>query len=341
MPNDMKPIFDLIYGHWNSRILEAGVTLGVFDEFVDGSAKSADALATTIGANATMLYRLLRAMANLGLLVEADFNAFTLSPLGGLFQASHPSGMRSLALLEGNRTHRAGWNHLVEMIRAGRQDGAQVEFGVTLWEMMRRDPQYGRIFQDAMSTFSKGEVGDVVEALRLGDVDLSAVRTFCDIAGGLGTLLTALLSRYPDTLGTCVDLAEIAEQGKKVREPNVANRLSFVAGDIFVSVPEADCYLLKNILHDWDDRECIAILSNARKRATGPRLLLICEIVITPPGMPHYSKLLDINMLCVANGRQRRAHEFQGLLAASGWELQSVVTAPGHLTSVVAARAVP
>ncbi len=336
---EMQTVFDLIYGHWNSRILEAGVALGVFDALSSEHPQSAETVATAIGADARLLYRLMRAMANLGLLAEGELDTFHLTPMGALFQSDHPSMMRSLTLLEGNLKHRSGWNYLAEMVRDGKQDGALREFGSTSWEQMNRDPEYSRVFQDAMVVFSRGEVGDVLDAVREGKIDLSGVTTFCDIAGGVGALLAAVLEAHPSAVGTCFDLPDVVAEGSKRTASTLGGRLSFASGDMFQAVPPADCYFLKNILHDWGDDKCVAILSNARQAATGPRLMMVCEMVIPAPETPHYSKLLDINMLCATEGRQRTAEEFKRLLSASGWKMQQIASAAGHLTSVMAASA--
>ena len=146
-------MFDLIFGRWRSQILHAGAALGVFDQLSDKST-SATTVAEAINADPAMLYRLMRALGSIGLLIETDENEFRLTEAGALLREDHPHSLRATALLEEGREHYAIWKHLVDMVRDGRQNGFVREFDTKGFDYARANPSYGLIFNKAMSSMS-------------------------------------------------------------------------------------------------------------------------------------------------------------------------------------------
>lgn len=313
-------VVDLIFGRWRSQILYAGTALGVFDHLVTGEAKSAEALAAELGVHSGHLYRLLRALASLGLLLESNSRSFSISKAGELLRSDHPQSLRYMALLEEGPEHYALWKHLPDMIRDGRQNAFVREFDGMAFEYARRNSDYGRIFNQAMTSYSAVQSGLVLEALRA--YDFSGIRTLCDVAGGHGHLVCALLRAYPHLVGVVLDLPEVVSDSNQLwaTKLGLGDRCTYVCGDMFKEVPTADAYMLKLILHDWNDQECVQILSNIRKAATGNGRVLIIEHIVPGADTPHFAKLFDIHMMCWGTGRERTEVEYVRLLEAAGWK---------------------
>jgi O-methyltransferase domain/Dimerisation domain len=328
-------VIDLIFGRWRSQILYAGAHLGVFDQLSAAEARSAEATAAAIGTDPTMTYRLLRALGSLGLLAEDEARGFRLTEAGALLRADHPQSLRPMALLEEGPEHYALWKHLPAMIRDGKQNAFVREFGMMAFEYARANPAYGEVFNQAMTSYSAVQSGLVVEALSA--CDLSGVRTWCDVAGGYGHLLCSLLAAHPHLTGIVLDLPEVVGDRDRLIAPQVGlgDRCRYVAGDMFERGPAADAYSLKLILHDWDDRECVAILANIRAAATGPRRVFIVEHIVPGPREPHFAKLFDIHMLCWGTGRERTEAEYARLLEAAGFRHVNSWYPTGRLMGVI------
>jgi O-methyltransferase domain/Dimerisation domain len=330
-------VIDLIFGRWRSQILHAGAALGVFDHLTQDEGVGAAVLAAKVGADPALLYRLMRALASIGLLAEDDRHSFRSTEAGMLLRDDNPHSLRAMALLEEGPEHYAAWKHLVAIVRDGRQDGFVREYGARLFEYARENADYGAIFNRAMTSYSAVQAQWALAAL--APEDFTGVGTLCDVAGGHGYLACAFLQAYPSLSAIVFDLPEVVGDGDRLWAPklNVADRCRHVAGDMFQEVPAADAYLLKNILHDWGDEECVRILISIRRAATEGARLFTIEHVVPGPDEPHFSKLFDIHMMCVLTGRERTAAEHAELLAAAGWRYEGLRQAPGALQSVIAA----
>jgi hypothetical protein len=318
--NAADQVMDLIFGRWRSQTLSAGTELGVFDRLDKRTAKSAGTLATELGTDPALLYRLLRAQAAIGLLEENGSREFVLTDKGDLLRSDHPQSLKPLARLEEGPQHYALWKHLPAMVQDGKQNAFVREFGRMAFEYALDNRDYAERFKQAMTSYSAVQSAWALEALR--DHDLSGVRTFCDVAGGYGHLMCALLQANPGLRGIVLDLPEVVEDTDELwaAKLGLRERCRYVAGDMFKAVPAADAYVLKMILHDWNDAECVEILSNIRKAATGPTLLFVVEHVVPDHDVPHFSKLFDIHMMCWGSGQERTEAQYRSLLERSGWK---------------------
>ncbi|MSO20130.1 MAG: hydroxyneurosporene methyltransferase [Acidobacteria bacterium] len=360
--NSLEIVNELIFGRWKSRILYAGVALGLFDA-LQASGKSFAELASELKLDARMVYRLLRALASIGLLEERpkdkptdkkdkDETEFFLNAEGLLLCKGHPANLRDVALLQDSPEHTAIWNYLPEMVREGWQNAFRREFGGTAFAYADGNPAYSRVFDAAMASYSAQQTTAAVAAL--GDFDFTSIQSICDIGGGRGTLLRGLLREklrvQPHLRGTVLERpAVIAQAGPsnptEPREPgdvDLNQRCTFIAGDMFAGVPPADLYLLKLILHDWDDAQCVQILGNVRRAAleygrTSARLLIF-EYVIPGPEVAHFSKLYDIHMMCWGDGQERSVKQYGELLGQAGWKLQGFRALPAVEMGIVEAR---
>ena len=330
-------VIDLIFGRWRSQILAAGTELGVFDHLSRSSPRSAPDLAAEMGLDGRLLYRLLRAQAAIGLLDHDASDRFSLTASGDLLRAGHPQSLAAMARLEEGPQHYALWKHLPAMVRDGRQNAFMREFGRMAFDHARTDPDYGERFDQAMTSYSVAQAAQVLEALRAAD--LSGLATFCDVAGGRGYMACAMIEAYPHLSAIVLDLPEVVSERDKLwaHQRGLADRCTYVAGDMFKTIPRADAYGLKMILHDWNDEECVEILRVIRRSAAGPARLFIMEHIVPAPAISHFAKLFDVHMMCWGTGQERTAAEYGALLETAGWSTVATREAPGAVMGVIEA----
>lgn len=336
MEDPHQSVMDILFGRWRSQILYAGVKLGVFDA-LRTAPKTADDVASELQLDAPHTYRLLRALASLGLLNEDRNRSFSLTASGEFLRADHPQSLRGIVLLEEGPEHYAVWKHLCAIVRDGGGDGFVREFGRPIFLYAAEAPGYGALFNEAMSSLSAGETAMVLEALAA--YDFSGISHVCDVGGGHGHLLCSLLAKHPHLRGTVYELPNVIEQRDLLwaQRMNVAARCEYVTGDMFTDVPEADAYLLKHILHDWDDADSVRILSNIYKAAPRAARVFVAECVVPGPEAPHFSKLFDIHMMCATGGRERTEEEYAGLFERAGWAYRTTWYPPSRLMGVAEA----
>ena len=316
---DKGAVIEMIFGRWRSQILHAGVKLGVF-EALGRDAKDAGAIAKQLSLDPALGYRLLRALACIGLLSESPGRKFSVTPAGEYLRADHPETLRGITLLEEGAHHYAIWKHLPAMVREGKQGAFVREFGRMAFEHANQDAEYAEVFDLAMSSFSSNETAGVLDAL--SGHDFSKVAHMCDVGGGQGHLLCSLIGKYPHMKGTLLERAEVLQDESKLwaKKMDVADRVTHVSGDMFAKAPSADAYILKHIIHDWNDEESVQILSNIQRVASPNARLFIAEYVVPGPETPHFAKLFDIHMMCWGTGRERTSEEYAALLKQAGWK---------------------
>lgn len=334
MADTQNQVLDLIFGRWRSQILYAGVKLGVFEALRERSREAAD-VAQELGLDAPLCYRLLRALASLGLLDEAAGRTFSVAEAGRYLLADHPQTLRGVALLEEGPEHYALWRHLPAMIRDGAQNAFVREFGRMAFEHAVADAGYARVFDEAMSSYSSAQTTQAVQAL--AGCDFSTVARLCDVGGGHGHLICGFLARYLQLEGVVLERPEVIADRSRLwaDKLGLGGRCRYVAGDMFSEVPTADAYVMKLILHDWDDDECVRILRTIRRSATPGARVFVVEHLVTDPGVPHFAKLFDIHMMCWGSGRERTAAEYGALLEAAGWAYRETHYPPAGLMGVV------
>ena len=338
MSDPADAVMDLVFGRWRSQILYAGVELGIFEALADGP-RTAREVADELELDPDNTYRLLRALGALGLLDEGPDGSFEITGRGELLTEDHPRSLRGVALLEESPEHYALWTYLPEFIRTGEQGAFEDVHGHRLFEYPEEDPDYSRIFDAAMTSYSRIETAAVLEAL--DEAHLDDVEHLCDVAGGHGFLLSHLLEAHPGLTGEVLELPKVVrEAGDLPEEVGVADRMTFTAGDMFEAVPEADAYLMKHILHDWDDGECVEILESLREAAPEGAPVFVAEHVVPGPDTPHFAKLFDIHMLVATTGRERTVGDYGELFGRAGMELAGHHTAEGRPMSVVEGRVV-
>jgi hypothetical protein len=320
---------EMTNGFWTTQLLYVAAKLRVADHLADGP-KSADELARATGAHGPTLYRVLRALTNVGAFSENDDHTFALTPLSDLLRSDAPVSMRSWAEMRGEDWLWRSWGALLHSVRTGETAFDHV-FGVSPWEYFGNHPEESEVFNGAMTSISRMFNAPVVAAY-----DFSGIGTLVDVAGGHGSLLAAVLHANPALGGILFDLPQVAEGGRKrMEEEGLSDRCEIRSGSFFEAVPEGgDAYMLKFIIHDWNDDRAGVILRNIHEALPEGGKVLVVDQVVPGPNVPSLSKFLDIEMLAVPNGRERTEEEFRALFEANGFSLSRIVPTASPLSIV-------
>ena len=296
----------LVNSYQLSQAIHVAAVLGIADLLADGP-RSSDELAAATETDRRALYRLLRALAAFGLLHEGEQRRFSLTELGDPLRTDAPESVAGWAAFVGRRNVRDAWSSLLESIRTG-ENSFKLAHGISVWEYRAQHREEGEIFDRAMASSTQVVTRSLIEAY-----DFGRFGTIVDVGGGNGSLLRALLAEYPSLNGVLFDQEHVVEG------VDLGERGQVVAGSFFESVPAGgDAYLLKWIIHDWEDEEALAILRNVRRN---PGALLVVERIVDPPNEGPETKLGDLNMLVGPGGQERTREEFEALFEAAGYEL--------------------
>ncbi|WP_224362982.1 acetylserotonin O-methyltransferase [Hyalangium versicolor] len=330
-PADPAVLRNMIFGFWSLRAIYVAAELGVADHLASGP-RDSEELAKACQTDASALYRVLRALASVGLLSEPEPRHFALTPLGQFLRSDTPGSMRALARMLGSHWHWRTFEGILESVRTGEPAMAKM-VGQPLYTYLGQNPEQEKIFDHSMTSFSSVEN----DAIRDAWAFLTS-GTLVDVGGGRGHLLATLLNAHPGLRGILFDRPSVvANEQDAVNAHGLDARCERVGGDFFESVPSgADAYLLKYILHNWNDERTGAILRNCRRAMKPSARLLLVEQVVQPGNSPDPAKLLDLEMLVLVGGRERTEEEFRGLLADSGFSLVRVVPTRRALSIVEA-----
>ncbi|MDF5709087.1 MAG: methyltransferase [Nostoc sp. S4] len=360
-------MLQMISGFWVSRAIHAAAKLGIAD-YLKEQPKTPEELATITGTHAPSLYRLLRALASVSIFAEDDDRRFGLTPLAATLQTDVPGSLRFFAISELGQAHYLGWDNLLYSIKTGEIAFDHIA-GMSVWDHYLKNSEAGKLFNLAMTSLTTSVISAIICSY-----DFSAFNTIVDVGGGEGSLVTNILKAYPTVKGIIFDIPTVIEEAKSrlqaqgfadplgdalyetLRERRLANatltqspgsgnpplplshRCTVVSGNFFESVTAGgDAYLLKHIIHDWDDEKAIAILKNCHQAMLQHGTLLLFETVIPPGNASSFSKLFDLNMLVMTGGRERTEKEYQVLLLHAGFQLTQVIPTPSPI-SIIEAR---
>jgi len=314
-------LMPLINGFMAARVVHVAAELGIADLLAAG-AKSTETLAGEAGANVPALHRLLRALASLGVIDELEPGRFALNEMGEQLRGGVPDSVRNLALMFGSERVWRSWGELRHSILTGTPAFRHV-FGVEAFEFLARDPKQAAVFNEAMAEITRQVAKDLVTAY-----DFASFSKIVDVGGGNGTLIATILDSAPKLRGILFDSSSgSAEASEQLRTRGVLERCEVIAGDFFHSVPKGgDAYILKNIIHDWDDERSATILKNCRNAISAGGKLLLVERVMparidASAGHQRWT-MLDMHMLVMLGGRERTEEEFRSLLATVNFELR-------------------
>lgn len=313
-------MLQLISGFWISRCIYIAAKLGIAD-LVKNEPKTAAELATACGAHAFSLFRVLRALASVGIFTQDDQDRFGITPLSETLRADFPGSLRAFAMTELGEEHYPAWGNLLHSVRTG-EIAFDHTFAMDIWKYFAQHPDNAKIFNDAMS----GMTAQANEALHAA-YDFAGINTLVDIGGGHGGLLTSILRRSPQMHGILFDSPQVIDGAREaVQGSDVAQRCELVGGNFFESLPlGGDAHILKWIIHDWDDEKSLVILRNSHRALAENGKLILVEAVVPPGSELHFSKFMDLNMLVMTGGHERTEAEFRRLYEASGFRLTRIV----------------
>jgi len=328
-------LMNLTAGKWVSQAIAVAAELGIADVLKDGPKTAAD-IARTANASEDGVYRLLRALGSVGLFAETGNRRFRLTPLGRLLRRDSSQALGGYARFIGDQSTWRPWGELRHSVRTGEPAFDHV-FAMPIFEYFAKMPESAAVFDAAMTSISTLESKAVVAAY-----DFSGINTLVDVAGGHGIMIVTILKANRRMRGILFDLPHVtAGATALLQSGGVADRCQIVSGDFFASVPEGgDAYIMKHIIHDWDDDRASQILQNCHRALQPGGKLLIVDAVIPPGNRAHFGKLLDLEMLVLTpRGRERTQAEFRELLKRSGFRLRRVVATETHLSVVEGVRA--
>jgi O-methyltransferase domain/Dimerisation domain len=318
--------------YWVSQALHAAASLGIADRLAAGP-RNAEQLARETESDPSSLYRLLRALASVGVFEEGADGQFSLTALGDRLRSDASESMLAWVLLL-NGPVRRGWENLVHSVRTGKPGFDEV-YGQPAWDYWEADPEAGELFNRAMTSTASIKRNAIVAGY-----DFDGIRTLVDVGGGHGSILAAVLAAHPGMRGVLFDLPRVVTgAGEHFRSAGVADRWERVGGSFFQSVPAGgDAYLLATVIHDWDDEAATAILTTCHRAMVPGAKLLLVEQVIPPGNDPHPGKFDDLNMLVMHGGRERTAVQFRVLLESAGFELRRILPTPAQWSIVEGVR---
>jgi hypothetical protein len=318
--SDFSPeivLLQMRYGSWIFQSIYAAAKLGIADLLKDGS-RSCEDLASVTSTHEGSLYRLLRALASMGVFAETEPSFFTLTPLGNYLRGDVPGSLKARVIMNGEEQYRA-WGEIIYSIQTGKSAFERL-YGMNLLDYYAQNPEAGKNFNQAMTSSSTLQNPGMV-----------------DVGGGQGKLLTDILKAYPKMKGILFDQPEAIKGAKSlIEQAGILDRCQLIAGNFFESVPAGgDAYILKYVIHDWDDERAIAILKSCYEAMPEHGKLLLVEQVIPSGNQASFSKMLDLQMLVLCpGGRERTQAQYRILMEKSKFQLIKIVSTQSSLSVI-------
>jgi hypothetical protein len=308
----------LATGFWVSRAIYVAAKIGIADLLAQGP-QCIGILAEKSGSDPNALFRLMRALSAIGVFTIRDDRIFELTKLGQALRSDSEGSMRNYVMMLGRPESWRAWEHLEHSIMTG-LPAFECEYQISLFQYMAANPSLAKIFDEGM--LSRGVADDSAIAAAY---DFSEARSLVDLGGGAGRLLTTMMKTAPHAHGILFDLPHVIEGSRNsLAASNVGKRIDFVAGNFFHSVPVgADLYLLKQVIHDWTDKQAVELLSTCRRAMTANSKMLIFEVIVDPDSL--FPKLLDLMMMVWTGGLERTIMQYEQLLARAGLRLIRVI----------------
>jgi hypothetical protein len=313
-------LLELASGFMATHAIYAAARLGIADVLVTGP-RSATEIAADVGSDPDATYRLLRACATFGVFVEDSDGRFGLTPLADCLRSGTPDSMLPVILMLGDPHYQQPWGYLADTVETGRP-GAEAAFGISMWDYLDQQPEFAATFNDAMTRLTALDWPTIEAAY-----DFTRFPTIADLGGGHGHLLALMLGAAPAAKGVLLERETVvADAERQLRQAGVLSRCRIETGSFFDTAPsDADLYVLRRVIHDFDDEQAVAILSNVRRHMPGGATLLLQESVVPPGNTPHFAKALDLDMMIFVGGRERTERQFDALLDRAGLHVTRVI----------------
>lgn len=312
----------LIVGFWISRAVYAAAKFGIAD-LLRNEPKTIEELAVASGTHGASLFRLMRALTSIGIFVYED-GRFRSTPLASTLESDTPGSLRYFAMAELGQEHYSAWEEFPYSVQTGELAFLH-RFGKDVWAYYAEHSDHAEVFNNAMTKLT-----ELVNASVVVSYQFDRFRKIVDIGGGHGQFLATMMKASPEARGVLFDSPQVISGAKPILEGGLLERCELVAGDFFQSVPAGgDAYVLKWIIHDWTDEQCVTILKNCHRAMARSGVVLIVETVLPEGNEPSFGKFMDLNMLVMTGGRERTEREYKELLAAAGFQLSRI--APSDL----------
>lgn len=320
IPNELPPHVQLmkyIVARWISKPIYVVAELGIADMLADGP-KSIDELARASESHAPTLYRVMRALASVGIFVETEDKQFELTPMAALLKSD---AMRSIALMFNSEWSDKAWGFFLESVKTG-DTAFEMAHGMPVCAWLEKNPRAAEVFNEANAIKAAGWHRAILNAY-----DFAEINSLTDVGGGVGALLVEILKAHPTMHGVVADLPSVVWKAEKtIWNHKLTDRCQTIACDFFKEIPSgSDVFIMSNILHDWPDDICMTILRNCHDAMKPKSRLLVVEMVVPPGNEPSISKLLDLEMLVITGGRERTEAEFRTLFDAAGFEFNRII----------------
>jgi hypothetical protein len=331
-PPPSQHVFQIGTGYMLSAALYAATKLQIADRLAGGP-RSADDLARDTGANPDVLYRILRLLSSVGIFEERAGRQFAHTAPSETMRTGEPASVHDMVTWLCDPFHFRVYAETLHSVLTG-QPAVEKVTGMPIFEYFAKDRELSEIFNNAMTMFSEHVIPAALDVY-----DFSGIRTIVDVAGGHGQVLTSILQRYPTMRGILFDLDHvIAGAIPRIRDLGLRDRCETASGDFFKAVPKGgDAYIMKHIIHDWDDNRSIAILRNIRAAMNPGGRVILLDSVLQAANIADFGKVIDLEMAVMAGGRERTADEFRALFDRAGFTLTRVIPTQSPL-SVLEAR---
>jgi hypothetical protein len=326
-PPPQAVLMQMAFGFIVSQAASVAAKLYIADKLADG-AKTVEELAELTATHQPSLYRLMRCLTSVGVFKKDAEGRFSNSEISEFLRSDNPESMRNAVHMICDREHWNAHGNMFHTVKTG-ETAFDHTFGMPVFPYYMQNPEPAKIFDDAMTSFSAITSNAVVAAY-----DFSEAERIADIGGGHGALLETVLQSAPGAKGILFDQPQVVENAK------VSERVETIGGNFFEEIPvEADVYLMKFIIHDWNDELSETILSNLAKSAkTGAKVLLIETVVEEEDSTPSMSKLMDLNMLSMTSGKERTEKEYAELFEKTGFKLTQIIPTQSPTQIVEAVR---
>jgi hypothetical protein len=323
----------MLFGGLMQQSISIAAKIGIADLLVE-KPQTAEELAAETETHALSLYRVLRLLASVGIFSETADQKFELTPIAELLRQDAPNSMRDVAIMQGEEWNWRNYGELRHSVKTG-ETAQEKAHGIPLFEFLSGNPEDEALFSRAMVNLSSSVIPPIVEAY-----DFSDAGKLVDIAGGHGFLLAAILKANPHLQGVLFDQSTVVDgAGESLKKQDINHRVELVPGDFFESVPAgADIYIMKHIIHDWNDDESVKILQNIHSAMNEKGKVLIVEMVVPEGNAPSPSKVMDVQMLIATGGKERTEVEYRELLESSGFRLTRIVPTKSPFSIVEAVK---
>ena len=310
---DYERMMGMVTGYWVTQTVRAAALYNLADHLAAG-ADTAEAIAEAESTDADATRRLLRTCASLGLMTSEDGRHFTGTSLLSTLRRDDPRSLRYFAVSQSAPGHWLPWGRFPEAVRTGRHQVTAAHGEATIFDYFAKHLDEASLFTESLSNLSQAAAHEIAAVL-----DTEGVGLALDIGGAAGDLVRAMMRVNPALNGGVFDLPHIVPAAAEAAEAEgLSGRFTTIGGDFFASVPAADLYVLKYVLHDWDDAACVRILRNCRASLAKGGRVVVVDLLVGEPGEPGLAPLMDLNMLGMTGGRERQIAEFDSLFAAAG-----------------------